>query len=498
LVLVAVLTGAGVWGQGPAKEFREIGSHANGVASVHYSPDGKWLASGGGDKIVRVWEINSGKKLREFKGPSSYTLSVRFSPNGKILAAAGYESSGATHPIYLYDLTTGKDLGKLAGHGQGIRRVVYTPDGKQLVSGGFDGTVRVWDLATLKEVQKLAFPGAVYSIALTPDGKTLAGGGPNALRVWDLPSGKDVTKPTMTKQSGQAVAFSADGKLLASGSNSAIKIWKVATGRELHSLAAPMQELSFLIFSTDGRTLYSSSYDHKVRAWEVRTAKVIHEFTGHTNWVWGIGLAPDDRSVASCSYDGKLFFWDLSKLARPAAKAVKLMAGELESYWTDLGNGDPGKGFKAVWALTGDPAQSLPFVRKRLEGAKPPGALTAAEITRLIADLDANEFAVREKASAALEKAGAQVIEPLKRVLEKPPSLEVKRRATRILRKINPGEMSPEELRVLRGVQVLESIGTPQARKVLETFARGAPGLRLTEEAALAVARLARPRTVRP
>src|SRR4051812_7840319 len=66
---------------------RTIGTHAGGIASTHFSPDGKWLASGGGDRMIRVWDVAAGREARSFKGPTSFTCAVRFSPDGKLLAA---------------------------------------------------------------------------------------------------------------------------------------------------------------------------------------------------------------------------------------------------------------------------------------------------------------------------------------------------------------------------------------------------------------------------
>ena len=88
---------------------RTIGSHVGGAASIHFSPDGKFLVSGGGDKTIRVWNVADEKIVHEWAGPSAFTCAVRFSPDGKTVAAAGY-GAGDANIIHLYDVETGKPL----------------------------------------------------------------------------------------------------------------------------------------------------------------------------------------------------------------------------------------------------------------------------------------------------------------------------------------------------------------------------------------------------
>jgi WD40 repeat protein len=462
------------------------------VGAVQFSPDGKWLVSGGGDRIIRVWNLVTGKSRHELKGPGGFTCSVRISPDGKTLVAAGYESGGAScHPIHRWDLPSGQGLPSLAGHPGGIRRMAFTPDGKYLVSGGFDGTVRIWDLANGKEKRLIrAHGGAVYGLAITRDGKTLASGGVDGVRVWDLASGRERTSGPLTRNETLAVAFAPCGRMLASGERDVVRFWELATGKEIQSLRGFKSELSYMVFSSDGRTLLSSSYDRAVRLWEVRTGKLIRKLDGHESWVWGLDLSPDEKSVASCGFDGKLLCWDMKGLCAPAPKKTHLTRRQLDDCWADLAAADAGRAYQAVWALAADPKRSIPLLRKHLDGQRKADALTPAKVTKLLAGLDADEFDEREQASEALEKAGTQVEPMLRRALPKAPSLEARRRMEKLLALLHPGTLSAEELTVIRAVQVLEYTGTRESRRLLERFAQEAPGLRLTEEAAQAVIRL--------
>jgi hypothetical protein len=490
--LACLVLSSGVLRAEEARKPRPIGSHNGGIASAHFSPNGKHLATGGGDKMIRIWDVASAKEVRSFPGPSSFACAVRYSPDGKTLAAAGYESS-AGNPIYLFDPETGKEISRLDGHASGgVRRVEFTPDGKKLVSGGFDGHVRVWDLADGKELHALkADAGTVYGIAISFDGKTIASSGRDGLKLWDLVSGKELPREEMNRHNCIAVAFSPDSKLVAAGDSSTVTLWEVATGKQAGSITGFKGELSQLLFSGDGRTLFTGSYDRAVRLWEVRTGRLIHEAEGHTGWVWGIALSPDEKTLASCSVDTKVVTWDLAGFGRPAGKKAKLSRVELQRLLSDLSSNDAGAAYRAVCALAGDPENSLPQLQNKLTARARSQSVTQADLTRMVRDLDAEDWPVREKASADLERAGAIALPHIKKALAEPPSLEVKRRAARLLRKLDPTALPPEDLVALRGVQTLEYIGTAEAKKVLEQLTQVSHA-RLAEEATQAVQRLRR------
>jgi hypothetical protein len=118
--------------------------------------------------------------------------------------------------------------------------------------------------------------------------------------------------------------------------------------------------------------------------------------------------------------------------------------------------------------------------------------VTAERYRRLLADLDSDDFATRERAGAELGRSAEAAEGMLRRTLAGLPSLEVRRRIERLLARRAAARRAPEWLRPLRGVQVLEHIGTPEARRVLATLAEGTPQARLTQEARAALRRLAR------
>ena len=129
---------------GHAGEFEGVDnghSSVEGVKSVAFSPDGKTLASGGGDNVIHLWDIGTGKRKMTLFGHTHWVFSLAFSPDGKTLASGSVDSD-----IRLWDPHTGEPKKTLTGHGNWVRSIAFSPDGKTLVSGSDDGSVLIWEM----------------------------------------------------------------------------------------------------------------------------------------------------------------------------------------------------------------------------------------------------------------------------------------------------------------------------------------------------------------
>jgi hypothetical protein len=229
-----------------------------------------------------------------------------------------------------------------------------------------------------------------------------------------------------------------------------------------------------------------------VRAFDVIGLKELQQFKGHQGRVETVVYAPDGKSVASGSDDTTILIWDVSSLSRaPKPPVAALAAGDVAGLWPDLGGDDGVKAFQSMQKLAAAPKEVVPFVQERI---KPAAAVDTQKIDQWIQDLDSEKFAVRDQATRELEKLGEQAVPALEKVLAGQPSLETRKRAEQLLEKLSGKVLTTEQVRVVRAVEVLEQAGTREARQLLETLAKGAPGALPTREARAALQRLARGR----
>ncbi len=222
----------------------ETRRHRGYLATSALSPDGKKLATGGMDGIIRVWDAETGEFQRALVGHNSYVYGLAWSPDGATLASAGAFDGTAR----LWDATTGMTLRILAkGHKGYTHHVAWSRDGKWLVvAGGSSGFLTLWDVTKPDPVKTSETGNPINGIAFGPDPRLVAvAARALGVQVWDVREGKTPLVMTVPGQDGTAVAWSADGKTIAGGGAAKTVIWDAETGKELHTLDGAGAALAF-------------------------------------------------------------------------------------------------------------------------------------------------------------------------------------------------------------------------------------------------------------
>jgi WD40 repeat protein/serine/threonine protein kinase len=299
-----------------------IQAHDSCVKALAFSPDSSRLASGSWNEgLVKVWSIPAGEQIKSLPHGEG-TASIAFSPDGHRLVSAGDPA------IKVWDAVTWQELSGPGGGKDEVESIAFSPGGDRLAAGSMDGTIKVWDAATWRELHQLEpHSGPVLAVAFSPDGTRITSstghyfysGDECAIQIWDSASGQLIHTLRGHQGAVFSLAFSPNGKRLATsgGEDPTIKIWDATNWLEALTLRGHDDNPWGVAFSPDGRTLYSAGADHTLRVWdgaplEDSTDSALRTFTGHTDRVAAVAFDHDDRQLVSGGFDRTIRVWDLT------------------------------------------------------------------------------------------------------------------------------------------------------------------------------------------
>jgi WD40 repeat protein len=362
-----------VWDAATGKEQRAIDTQGEVIQSLTFTGDGRKLISGGGNSVIRLWDLDTGKERPPAQGLRAPIGWMAQSRDGRTLAFNDWD-------IRLLDRTTGREIGTIpVRHGS----FAFSPEGKTLAVTG-DG-VNLWDVASRRLIRRLQVAtkredGTPYdgysSLAFSPDGKLVAGSGgvyrtrrgvnvtdDTVVQLWDTATGKKLRRLSMKAAASDlcpvdAIAFSPDGKkLIASGrsqspdflADSKVCVYEVPTLKPITRLSAAFSDFSKdasapstlrldrpdviprIVFSPDGKMLAMNRAQKTIPVWEAATGRRRLVLEGHEESTAVVAFAPDGRTLASSSWDNTIRLWDLEtgkelrKLTGHRGKAASLL-----------------------------------------------------------------------------------------------------------------------------------------------------------------------------
>jgi WD40 repeat protein len=211
----------------------------------------------------------------------------------------------------------------IKGHTDSILAIAFAPDGATIASASYDRLVKVWDVATGKELSSLKeHTDAVYDVAFFPDGRQLvSAAGDRTIKLWNLQTGKRLLTVTDSLDSVYAVAVHPSGeRISAAGADRMIRTW--ALNRTATASASPSATLltsAFahgdavlgLAYAPDGSALVSAGADRVIKVWDAATLREKQLFEPQPDWVLGLALSADGKWLAAGRYDGTVGLYEL-------------------------------------------------------------------------------------------------------------------------------------------------------------------------------------------
>lgn len=311
--------------QAPARPRQEAAATA-GIWSLAWSPDGEVIALAVGrtkgaafEGSVDAVEAAGMRPIGQAAFAQDAPIALAYSPDGrKIAVALGRMDAGKrVGRIAIINAETWTSLGEAGPFPEWAVSLSFSPDGARFAAGSWDGSVTIWDAERAAMLGSASLGGSVWSVAFSPDGRTIAcgatGGTAGKPRVVVLDAdGRTLSSFDAGAGNSLQVACSSDGSRIAVASaDGSVSVRDASTGGALWTVRGHAEAASSIAFSPDGRIVASGGYDRKVCLWDAVSGGGLRTFDGLENPVTCVRFSPDGARVASGGLGQELKLWDV-------------------------------------------------------------------------------------------------------------------------------------------------------------------------------------------
>ncbi|MBM3994425.1 MAG: hypothetical protein FJ303_09775 [Planctomycetes bacterium] len=338
----------------PARAMQRIGTtklrHGSRILCLAYSHDGQWLAAGGGNDPLRLWNPKTGELIRELNEPWVHAMAL--SPSGETLLFGGFQKS-----VRMWNFRLNKETGRLDGHKATVKAIAVAPDASIIVTGSQDGVLARWDMNTktklsdmlghTDEINAIAFFAdkdnatfvasaggdrsiiiwnmnvepptiklkidagcGVHSLVASADGNALySAGDDNLIRRWDCTKG--MMTGSFRGHEGIVVSLALQGDTLISGSlDRTVRYWDTKTTNSLRSMTRAVGDCDAFAVTKAGDFLATAGLNNTIRIFETSKFQDVTPGPGLTSGLTGLVLSPDNKRLAAISADGQVLVWE--------------------------------------------------------------------------------------------------------------------------------------------------------------------------------------------
>ncbi|PJF29877.1 MAG: hypothetical protein CUN52_06100 [Phototrophicales bacterium] len=303
-----------IWNIANRAQHARWDAHSGGVNTLAFSRDGQFLLSGGEDRQISLWRPLTGELVQNYTGHNGAVNSVSFNNDGTLFASGSDDDR-----IGVWSVSAGFQK-FLSGHTGDVVSVAFSPiAASRLLSSSEDRTIRSWDVVNNTTTTFTSqHNDVVNAIAFFPNGREFVSiSSDTSMMIWDVASGAVLDTFNDHESPIFAVAVSADGNMMFSGADNGIaRLWDMKNAEQTVTFAGHQSNNVRLrtvvgVYGKDDLTMLSGSYDSTLRLWSVATGLTIQEFRGHSDIVLDVAIASDNTTALSGSGDDKAILWDV-------------------------------------------------------------------------------------------------------------------------------------------------------------------------------------------